>query len=147
MKIAIGSDHGGFRLKTIISQHLKEKGYEVVDCGTQNDIDSVDYPVYARLVSDVVVSKKVDLGIAICGTGIGVSIAANKVTGIRAALCHDVFSAKATREHNDSNVLCLGQRVIGEGLACLIVDTWLETSYQGGRHAKRVAMLNESIID
>ena len=147
MKIAIGSDHGGFRLKTIISQHLKEKGYEVVDCGTQNDIDSVDYPVYARLVSDVVVSKKVDLGIAICGTGIGVSIAANKVTGIRAALCHDVFSAKATREHNDSNVLCLGQRVVGEGLACLIVDTWLETSYQGGRHAKRVAMLNESIID
>lgn len=147
MKIAIGSDHGGFRLKTIISQHLKEKGYEVVDCGTQNDIDSVDYPVYARLVSDVVVSKKVDLGIAICGTGIGVSIAANKVSGIRAALCHDVFSAKATREHNDSNVLCLGQRVIGEGLACLIVDTWLETSYQGGRHAKRVAMLNESIID
>lgn len=147
MKIAIGSDHGGFRLKTIISQHLKEKGYEVVDCGTQNDIDSVDYPVYARLVSDVVVSKKVDLGIAICGTGIGVSIAANKVSGIRAALCHDVFSAKATREHNDSNVLCLGQRVVGEGLACLIVDTWLETSYQGGRHAKRVVMLNESIID
>jgi ribose 5-phosphate isomerase B len=147
LKIAIGSDHGGFRLKTIISQHLKEKGYEVVDCGAQNDADSVDYPVYARLVSDAVVSKKADLGIAICGTGIGVSIAANKVSGIRAALCHDVFSAQATREHNDSNVLCLGQRVIGEGLACLIVDTWLETSYQGGRHAKRVAMLNESIIN
>lgn len=147
MKIAIGSDHGGFRFKTIISQHLKEKGYDVVDCGTQNDVESVDYPVYARLVSDAVVSQKADLGIAICGTGIGVSIAANKVPGIRAALCHDVFSAKATREHNDSNVLCLGQRVIGEGLACLIVDTWLETSYQGGRHAKRVAMLNEAIMD
>ncbi|SJZ59891.1 ribose 5-phosphate isomerase B [Pilibacter termitis] len=143
MKIAIASDHGGFQLKNALIQHLVQKGIEVEDYGTQNDVASVDYPYYGRLIGEAVVNQKADYGIAICGTGIGISIAANKVSGVRAALCHDVFSAKATREHNDSNVLCMGQRVIGEGLACLIVDTWLEAVYQGGRHEKRVQMLNE----
>lgn len=142
MKIAIGNDHGGVQLKQALKTHLIAKGYEVLDLGT-NSVASTDYPIYGQKVSEAVINQAADLGIALCGTGIGISIACNKVKGIRAALCHDVFSAQATREHNDSNVLCMGARVIGDGLACMIVDTWLDATYQGGRHAQRVALLEK----
>ncbi|WP_332407470.1 ribose 5-phosphate isomerase B [Pseudolactococcus laudensis] len=142
MKIAIGNDHGGVQLKQALKTHLIAKGYEVLDLGT-NSVASTDYPIYGQKVSEAVINQAADLGIALCGTGIGISIACNKVKGIRAALCHDVFSAQATREHNDSNVLCMGARVIGDGLACMIVDTWLDAIYQGGRYAQRVALLEK----
>jgi len=135
--IAIGCDHGGFELKQQIIAHLKEKGYEVKDFGCFST-DSVDYPDYAYPVAAAVVNKSAEKGILICGTGIGMSMAANKVHGIRCALCHDVFSAHATREHNDTNVLAMGERVIGPGLAMDIVDTWLTTGFTGGRHQTRI---------
>lgn len=137
MKIAIGSDHGGVHLKKSIREYLEKKGYEVEDFGTMTE-DSVDYPDYAKKVAEVVASGKIDKGILICGTGIGISIAANKVKGIRAALCGDVFSARMSREHNDANILCMGERVLGIGLAETIVDTWLSAEFQGGRHERRV---------
>lgn len=140
MKIAIGNDHVAFQLKQAIKAHLLANGYEVIDLGIHSKT-STDYPIYAQKVAKAVLSKEADLGIALCGTGIGISIACNKIKGIRAALCHDVFSAQATREHNDSNILCMGERVIGEGLACLIVETWLNATFQGGRHAQRIDML------
>ena len=142
MRIAIGSDHGGFDYKLAVIKHLIEKEYEVKDFGTY-DKNSCNYPEYAKKVCDVVVSGEYERGILICGTGIGMSIAANKVKGIRAALCSDTFSARATREHNDSNVLCMGQRVIGEGLALDIVDVWLSSVFQGGRHEVRVNMITD----
>lgn len=136
--IAIGSDHGGFEYKEEIIKHLKEKGYEnIIDCGTYSK-DSCDYPIIAKEVAKKVVSKEADKGILICGTGIGMSIAANKVKGIRAALCGDTFSARATRAHNNSNILCLGERVIGIELAFDIVDIWLKTDFEGGRHQRRI---------
>lgn len=135
-KIVIGSDHGGFQYKEIIKNYLTEAGYEVIDMGTDSS-KSVDYPDFAQKVSETVVQEKI-LGILICGTGIGVSIAANKMSGVRAALCHDTFSAKMARRHNDSNVLALGQRVIGEGLLLEIVETWLNEEFEHGRHEKRV---------
>lgn len=135
-KIVIGSDHGGFQYKEIIKNYLTEAGYEVIDMGTDSS-ESVDYPDFAKKVSETVVQENI-LGILICGTGIGVSIAANKMKGIRAALCHDTFSAKMARRHNDSNVLALGQRVIGEGLLLEIVETWLNEEFEHGRHEKRV---------
>jgi ribose 5-phosphate isomerase B len=135
-KIVIGNDHGGFQYKEIIKNYLTEAGYEVIDMGTESS-QSVDYPDFAKKVSETVVQEKV-LGILICGTGIGVSIAANKMPGIRAALCHDTFSAKMARRHNDSNVLALGQRVIGEGLLLEIVETWLNEEFEHGRHEKRI---------
>lgn len=140
MKIAIANDHGGTQLKQAIVQHLTAKGIEVVNFGV-DDTASVDYPDYAKKVTDALTAKEADLGILCCGTGIGMSIAANKVAGIRAAVVSDTFSAQATREHNHSNVLCLGQRVIGEGLALLLVDTWLTATPQEGRHLGRVAKL------
>lgn len=142
MKVAIGSDHGGFRLKEEIKKLLDEMGIEYEDVGCTCS-DSVDYPDYAIPVAEKVSKKEVDRGILICGTGIGMSIAANKVKGVRCALVHDLFSAKATRQHNDSNVLAMGERVIGPGLALEIVKVWLETEYEGGRHENRVNKITE----
>ncbi len=138
-RILIGSDHGGFRLKNEIIEHIKAQGFEVEDFGTHTP-ESCDYPVYAKKVAKEVALSG-DKGILVCGTGIGMSIAANKVQGIRAALCSDTFSARMTRMHNDSNILCLGERVIGTGLALDIVDVWLKTEFQGGRHQKRIDMI------
>ena len=140
MRVIIGSDHGGIILKGKIVNHLKAKGLEVEDVGTNSD-DSCNYPVYAKLVTDKVVLGE-GLGILVCGTGIGMSIYANKVKGIRASLCSDTFSARLTRQHNDSNVLCLGERVIGFGLALDIVDEWLNASFEGGHHKPRLDMIN-----
>lgn len=137
MKIAIGSDHGGFKLKGEIIKHLKEKQIEVVDFGAYNQ-DSCDYPDFGLKVAEEVAMKNFEFGILICGTGIGISISANKVTGIRAALCSDTFSAHATREHNNANILALGERVVGVGLALDIVDTFLNAKFQGGRHQNRI---------
>lgn len=140
LRIAIGSDHGGYEYKEQIVRHLKEKGYECVDVGTYST-DSCDYPVIARAVTTKITTGEADRGILICGTGIGMSIVANKVKGIRAALCGDTFSARASRAHNNSNVLCLGERVIGINLAMDIVDIWLESKFEGGRHQRRVDMM------
>lgn len=137
MTLAIGSDHGGFCLKEIIKQHLDASGFTYRDFGTGSTA-SVDYPDIAQPVAQAVASGECERGILICGTGVGVSIAANKVKGIRAALCHDVFSAQMSREHNDANILALGERVIGPGLALMIVDTWLAAEFSGGRHAQRL---------
>lgn len=137
LKIAVGSDHGGFNLKKIIIEHLKEKGLDYEDLGCFTP-DSVDYPDIAFPLAKRVAKGEFDRGIIICGTGIGVSIVANKVPGIRAAVCSDCFSAKASREHNDANILTLGERVIGPGLAKEILDVWLEAEFQGGRHETRV---------
>ncbi|HHV78810.1 MAG TPA: ribose 5-phosphate isomerase B [Firmicutes bacterium] len=137
MRIAIGSDHGGFELKQTILSFLHEMGTEAVDFGTYAP-EPVDYPDIARSVALAVAKGEFDRGILLCGTGIGMCITANKVPGIRAALCHDVFSAKATRNHNDSNILCMGGRVIGPGLAREIVKTWLAQEFEGGRHKRRV---------
>lgn len=140
LRIAIGSDHGGYEYKEQIVSHLKEKGYECVDVGTYST-DSCDYPVIARTVTTKITTGEADRGILICGTGIGMSIVANKVKGIRAALCGDTFSARASIAHNNSNVLCLGERVIGINLAMDIVDIWLESKFEGGRHQRRVDMM------
>lgn len=140
MNIAISSDHGGNNLRKEIITLLNELGHTYQDFGPQTS-DSVDYPDYAKPVSEGVVNGTFDRGILICGTGIGMSIAANKFKGIRCALVHDVFSAKATRGHNDSNILAMGERVIGGGLAREIVQTWLEGEFEGGRHERRVEKL------
>ncbi|HHY59508.1 MAG TPA: TIGR01440 family protein [Clostridia bacterium] len=137
MRIALGSDHGGFKLKQAIAQYLTERGIEYVDFGTMSEC-SVDYPDFALAVAEAVRSGQCDRGILVCGTGIGIGIAANKVPGIRAALCHDTFSARFSRQHNDANILTLGERVIGTGLALEIVDVWLHSEFEGGRHARRV---------
>lgn len=137
MKIAVGCDHGGLNLKNMAKDILTKQGVEVVDMGTYTT-DSVDYPDYAYKVAQAVVSGQADRGILVCGTGIGISIAANKIKGIRAALCGDVFSAVMSREHNNANILCLGERVTGAGLAEMIILSWLKTEFQGGRHAARV---------
>lgn len=142
MRIAIGSDHGGFQLKNAIIKHLEEKGVEVKDFGTLSE-ESCDYPDYSLKVAEEVATKNYEFGILICGTGIGISIAANKVPGIRAALCSDTFSAHATREHNNANILAMGQRVVGEGLALDIVDTFLNSKFEGGRHEKRINKITE----
>lgn len=142
MKIAIGSDHGGLRLKKEVIKHLEKKGIEVKDYGTYTE-ESCDYPDYAKAVGEAVVAKEQDLGILICGTGIGISIAANKIPGIRAALCSDTFSAHATREHNNANILAMGERVIGTGLALDIVDAFIGTNFEGGRHENRVNKITE----
>ncbi|HEO8421460.1 ribose 5-phosphate isomerase B [Niallia sp. FSL W8-0635] len=142
MKIAIASDHGGYQLKEAVKAHLLNSNIEVVDFGCHSR-ESVDFPDYAKNVGQSIINGENQLGILCCGTGIGMSIAANKITGIRAAVVGDVFSAKATREHNNSNILCLGERVTGEGLACLIVDTWLSAEFLGGRHANRINGIKE----
>ena len=135
MKIAIGCDHGAFELKNEIIEFLKRENYEVKDFGTYSE-ESCDYPDIALPVAEAVARKEYDFGILVCGTGIGIGIAANKVPGIRAALCSDTFSAHATREHNNANILTMGQRVVGTGLALDIVKTFLTTEFEGGRHQK-----------
>lgn len=137
MKIAMACDHGGLRLKNVLKEYLLDNGYEVEDFGTNSE-DSCDYPDYAGKAAKAVASGACDKGVVVCGTGIGVSITANKVNGVRCALCHDVFSAKATRAHNDSNMIAMGQRVIGEGLALEILKAWLSTEFEGGRHIQRI---------
>jgi len=137
MKIAIGSDHAGFSLKEAIKEHLETRGIEYKDFGSYSP-ESCDYPDIAKEVAIALKNGEFEFGILICGTGIGISIAANKVKGIRAALCHDTFSAKAARAHNNANILAMGARVIGEGLACEIVDAFLSSTFEGGRHQRRV---------
>lgn len=142
MRIALGSDHGGMNLKKVIMEYLNSQGIEAKDFGTDT-FDSCDYPDFALPVAESVKNGEYDFGILICGTGIGISISANKVPGIRAALCHDVFSAHATREHNNANILAMGERVVGPGLALDIVKTFLNTEFEGGRHQKRVDKISE----
>lgn len=141
MKIAIGSDHGGFDLKTTLMVFLKEAGVEVIDCGTYTK-DSCHYPEIAKEVALKIKKKQAEFGILCCGTGIGMSLAANKISGIRAAVVSDAFSAKYTRLHNDANIICLGERVTGPGLACLLTDIFLSTDFEGGRHKVRVDMIS-----
>lgn len=135
--IALGSDHGGFELKEAIKKHLEEKGIEYKDFGTYS-LESVDYAVIAAKTARSITSGECERGILCCGTGIGISMAANKVKGIRAACCSDYFSAKYTRLHNDANILCMGGRVVGAGLALELVDVFLETEFEGGRHQRRI---------
>ena len=142
MKVALGCDHGGFVLKAKVVETLQKLGAEVVDFGTNNE-ESVDYPVNAEKVAHAVADKVCELGVLLCGTGIGMSIAANKVKGIRAAVLSDTFSAKATRQHNNSNILCLGGRVVTPEEAAKLVTVWYTTEYEGGRHQKRVDMITE----
>jgi ribose 5-phosphate isomerase B len=139
LKVAIGCDHGGIDLKKDIIAVLRELGHEVEDQGS-NSSDSVDYPSFARAVSTLVQAGECERGILICGTGIGMSMAANRIPGIRAALCHEMFSARMSREHNDANILCLGARVTGPGLAQEIVRTWMTSDFSGGRHQRRIDM-------
>ena len=151
MKIGIGNDHSALELKAEIIELLKEKGHEVVDYGT-NSPESCDYPVYGEKVGravasgevergEAVAAKKYDRGILICGTGLGISLAANKVKGVRAAVCSEPFTAKMSRAHNNCNILAFGARVVGAELAKMIVETWLDTEFEGGRHQRRVDML------
>jgi ribose 5-phosphate isomerase B len=141
-KIAIASDHGGFYLKKSVIAHLEMDSWEIDDLGTSNE-DSVDYPDYGVKLAESIISKNVERGIVICGTGVGMSIVVNRFPGIRGTLCSDVYIAKMCREHNDSNILIMGGRVIGEGLAFEIVDTWLSTAFEGGRHQRRLDKINE----
>ena len=141
MKIAIGSDHGGFALKVVLLPMLQDLGHEIDDVGCY-DTASVDYPAFADSVCERVGSGSSDCGILICGTGIGMSMAANKKEGIRAALCSDHYTASMSREHNNANVLCLGERVTGPGVAEEIVKVWLETSFGGGRHLRRIELFS-----
>ena len=141
--IAIGSDHGGFALKQEIMKHLEERKLEYIDFGTYSS-DSCDYPQYGAAVGRAVASGSCERGILICGTGIGISISANKIHGVRAALCGDCFSAEMTRRHNDANIVALGARVVGPGLALKIVDTFLDTPFSGDeRHIRRISMIEE----
>ncbi|MCT4592756.1 MAG: ribose 5-phosphate isomerase B [Anaeromicrobium sp.] len=142
MKIALGSDHGGYNLKEAIKEYLEEKNIPYEDFGT-NSVDSVDYPAYGEKVAVAVAEKKCDYGILCCGTGIGISLAANKVPGIRCAVVSDVFSAKMSKAHNNANMLSLGERVVGPGLALTIVETWLNTDFEGDRHERRVNLIGD----
>ncbi|NMM61553.1 ribose 5-phosphate isomerase B [Clostridium sp. P21] len=142
MKIALGSDHAGLPLKKEIIEHLQNKGMEIKDFGTYTEA-SCDYPEFALKVAEEVTAQNYEFGILVCGTGIGISIAANKVPGIRAAVCGDTFSAHACRQHNNANILALGQRVVGVGLALDIVDIFLETEFEGDRHQRRIDKISE----
>lgn len=142
MKIGIGSDHGGYELKEHIIEYFKEENIEYVDYGTYST-ESVDYPDYGKKVGQAIMNGEVEKGIVICGTGIGISLAANKVKGIRCALCSDTYSARMSREHNDANALALGGRVLGRDLAKEIVGVWLKSEFAGGRHQRRVDKISE----
>lgn len=137
MRVVLGSDHGGFELKELIKAHLTKKGYSVTDIGADS-MDSVDYPDFGERAGKMVAAGEADRGIIICGTGIGISMAANKVKGIRCALCTNEYMARMARQHNDANMLSLGGRVVGTGLALDIVDVWMNTEFDGGRHGIRV---------
>lgn len=141
MKIAIGCDHGGYALKLAVKGHLEDKGYEVVDYGCDGP-ESVDYPIYGERVGRAVAGGECALGVLICGTGIGISLAANRVRGVRAAVCSEPYSAEMTRRHNNANIIAFGARVVGEGTAMTIVDAFLNAEFEGGRHARRVDMLD-----
>lgn len=142
MKIGIGSDHGGYELKEELKKYMIEKGIEVVDFGT-NDLSSVDYPDYAKLVAEAVINKEVERGVVICGTGIGISIAANKIKGIRCALCSDTYSARMSMEHNNANMIALGGRVLGVDLAKEILNAYLSANFEGGRHLRRIEKISD----
>lgn len=142
MKIGIGNDHVAYQLKLEIVEHLKELGHEVVDFGHHNE-ERTDYPIYGEAVANAIVKGEVDCGVLICGTGIGISIAANKVNGIRAVVCSEPYSAMLSKQHNNSNIVAFGARVVGSELAKMIVDSWLNASYDGDRHARRVDMIKE----
>ncbi|OPJ55272.1 ribose 5-phosphate isomerase B [Alkalithermobacter paradoxus] len=142
MRIALGSDHGGYVLKEEIKRHLQEKGHEVVDFGT-NSTDSCDYPDFGLAVAEAVASGEFENGILCCGTGVGISIAANKVKGIRCAVVSDTFSARMTKAHNNANILSLGERVVGKGLALEIVDAYLSTQFEGDRHSRRLDKISK----
>ena len=141
VKVAIGSDHGGFALKEVVLAYLTELGHDIQDVGCFVD-KSVDYPEFADLVCELIVKGEADKGILICGTGIGMSVAANKHSGIRAALCSEQYTARMSREHNDANILCMGERVTGSGVAEEIVRTWLSTPFEGGRHQRRIQLFS-----
>ena len=142
MKIAVASDHGGFALKEKVKEHLIERGFDIEDLGTHSE-ESVDYPVYGKACGEAVASGKADLGVVVCGTGIGISIAANKVKGIRCGLCTSVEMAHLTKQHNNANILALGGRTTAPELALKTVDEWLDTEFEGGRHQRRVDMLDQ----
>lgn len=142
MKVAIGSDHGGLILKDAVIKHLQSKGYDVKDFGTYTE-DSCDYPDYALKVSEAIVDGEFELGVLICGTGLGISIAANKVRGIIAAPVSDTFSAEMARKHNNANIIALGARVVGEGLALKIIDAFFDSEFEAGRHALRVGKIKK----
>ena len=142
MRIAVGSDHAGFNLRNEIVKHLEKNGIEFTDFGVKSNV-SCDYPDYGQKVAEEVAAGNFQLGILVCGTGIGISIAANKVPGIRAAVCSDTFSAHACREHNNANIIAMGERVVGVGLALDIVDAFLNSNFEGGRHALRVDKISE----
>ncbi|HWQ80503.1 MAG TPA: ribose 5-phosphate isomerase B [Anaerovoracaceae bacterium] len=141
MKIALAADHGGFELKEIVKIHLQQKGIEVLDLGCHNE-ESVDYPNYGKACGEAVMRGDAERGVAICGTGIGISIAANKVKGIRCALCTNLLMAEMSRKHNNANVLALGGRILETELALAIVDVWLTTEFEGGRHQRRIDLLD-----
>lgn len=142
MKIAIGNDHVAVELKNIISEHLRAKGHEVVNFGTDST-DRFDYPISGYKVGCAVASGECDLGVLICGTGVGISLAANKVPGVRAVVCSEPYSAKLSREHNNTNIVAFGARVVGSELAKMIVDEWLDAEFEGGRHQRRIDMIAE----
>ena len=140
MKFYIATDHAGYALKEFTKNHVRELGHEIVDLGPEN-ADRVDYPDFAKKCAEAVVADEGSFGILICGTGIGISISANKVKGIRAALCHDAFTASATRAHNDANILCFGERVVGKGVVESMIEAFCNTEFEGGRHSGRVAKI------
>ena len=142
MKIALAADHGGFELKEKVKDYLQQKGYDIFDLGCSNGEESVDYPNYGKACGEAVIGGDAERGIVVCGTGIGISIAANKVKGIRCALCTSVFMAEMASKHNNANVLSLGGRTLEPELALNIVDTWLNTEFEGGRHQRRVDLLD-----
>lgn len=142
MKIAMGNDHGGTELKWVIKEYLESKGHEIVNYGT-NTTESCDYPVYGRKVAEVVAAGEADCGILICGTGVGISIAANKVKGIRAAVCSDCATARLVKQHNNANILAFGARIVGVELAKDICDAYLEAEFEGDRHSRRISMIHE----
>ena len=142
MKIGIGNDHVGYEMKDAIINHLKERGFEVVDYGAYS-AERCNYPIYGEKVANAIVNGEVDLGVLICGTGVGISLAANKVKGIRACVCSEPYTAKLSRMHNNAQIIAFGARVIGPELAMMIVDEFLNAEFQGGRHAERVALITE----
>lgn len=142
MKIAIGNDHAALKMKLEIKEYLEKKGYELIDFGTHTD-KKCDYPIYGKRVAEAVVSKEADCGILICGTGVGISLAVNKVKGIRAVVCSEPYTAQLSIQHNNTNILAFGARVIGIGTAKMIVDCWLNAEFEGGRHQERINMITE----
>ena len=142
MKVAFGCDHKGFILKNALIRHIKAMGHEIVDFGTDSE-ESVDYPEYGEKVGRAVASGECELGVLVCGTGYGISLAASKVKGIRAVNCSDLYTATLTRKHNNANVISLGSMVVGEGIACQLVEAFLTTEFEGGRHSKRLQMVDE----